>query len=274
MFPHGGIAPPLFLSCVPCVRGSGAAARIDRNERVNALARLESWLQAVVEGPARWLTGQRIQPVEIARRLAVAMDDGILVTGDRPLAPNRYVATLAEADYAPIAGIVESLQREFERFVADEATGRGYRLAGPAHVEVRLDTAYPAGRVTIIATHDAPQREVPTVTRAMPTSPRVATGVVVEALGNVWPIADGRRYVVGRDAACDIVLDHDSVSRTHAVIVRTNMRGQKTPAVSVVDQGSTNGTWVDGTLVSDAVVLPGVPVRFGTVDVTVRGFSK
>jgi hypothetical protein len=180
------------------------------------------------------------------------------------------VATLGEADHAPLAGIVASLQREFERFVDAEAIGRGYRLAGPARVELRLDTAHPAGRVTIIATHDAPEAEVPAVTRTLRTlAARPAFTIVMQAMGRSWSLVPGRRFVVGRDASCDILLDHDSVSRTHASVALTAVRGKTTPAVSIVDEGSTNGTWVDGQSITDAVVLPGVTLRFGTVDVKV-----
>ena len=237
---------------------------------VDALGRLESWLQAVVEGPARWLTGQRLQPVEIARQLVVAMDDGILVTGERPLAPNRFVATLGEPDHAPLAGITGSLERELERFVEAEASGRGYRLAGPPRVELRLDAAHASGRVTVVATHDAPSDTTPAPTRALqslPRSPR-AVGIVLRAGGASWSLGPGDRLVVGRDATCDIVLDDDTVSRRHASVAFTTVRG-KVVAVEVEDLGSTNRTQVDGWVVASGVVLPGSTLRFGDIDVQV-----
>ena len=238
--------------------------------QVEALARLESWLQALVEGPARWLTGQRLQPVEIARQLSVAMDDGILVTGDQPLAPNRYAVTLGEADHAPLAGIMDSLQREFERFVDAEASGRGYRLAGPPRVDLRLEIAHPSGRVTVVATHDSPPPGEPAPTRALQTimHPRPASAIVLQALGKSWPLVAGDRLTVGRDPSSDIVLDHESVSRTHASIAFTMVRG-KTPAIEVDDRGSRNRTWLDGREIDSAVVLPGATLTFGSVEMKV-----
>ena len=262
-------------SCVPCVRGTGSDSLPLGVRHVDALARLESWLQTLVEGPARWLTGQRLQPVEIARQLSVAMDDGILVTGDRPIAPNRYVVTLGEADHAPLAGIMDPLRREFERFVEAEASGRGYRLGGPPRVELRLDTAHPSGRATVVATHDAPPTDDPTVTRALHTLPRPrrTPSIVLRAMGKTWSLAQGDRFVVGRDASSDIVLDDVSVSRTHALITFAMFRG-KIPALEVEDRGSTNRTWVDGRIVDSAVILPGEALRFGSVEVLVTDGSS
>ena len=48
-----------------------------------------------------------------------------------------------------------------------------------------------------------------------------------------------RTYVVGRDPGCDVHLDHHSVSRLHADIVRLPAGG-----LHVTDRGSTNGTFV------------------------------
>jgi pSer/pThr/pTyr-binding forkhead associated (FHA) protein len=44
---------------------------------------------------------------------------------------------------------------------------------------------------------------------------------------------------VGRDLACDIVLDIPKVSRRH-------LRVRLGPVVELEDLGSTNGTWVEG----------------------------
>ncbi len=247
---------------------------------MSALTRLESWLQAAVEGPARWLTGQRVQPVEIARRLVVAMDDAILVTGDRPLAPNRYEVTVAEADHAAMAGIVDALQREFERFVETEASGRGYRLAGAPRVVIGVAAGHPSGRATVVATHEAPPPgEAPGATRVMPVvEARPASGRVpapvagsltLSALdGATWQVARGTRLDVGRDRACHVVLEDGSVSRRHATVAWTEVASTG-PALEIEDLDSTNGTVVDGRRVRHAVVRPGGLVQFGDVSMRV-----
>jgi DNA-binding winged helix-turn-helix (wHTH) protein len=73
--------------------------------------------------------------------------------------------------------------------------------------------------------------------------------------------------IVGRDPLCDVFLDLPGVSRRHA-IVRVNSRER---AVVLQDLGSTNGTLVRGTPVTQMTELnDGDVVTVGSVDVTVR----
>jgi pSer/pThr/pTyr-binding forkhead associated (FHA) protein len=56
--------------------------------------------------------------------------------------------------------------------------------------------------------------------------------------------------VVGRNAGCDLRLDHKSVSKQHCVLVKTD------GLVLLRDLGSTNGTRVNGQRVRRAALLP------------------
>ncbi len=62
---------------------------------------------------------------------------------------------------------------------------------------------------------------------------------------------------VGRDPANDVVVPEGSVSRRHARLVR------REPGWAVVDLGSANGTFIDSTRVSDAMLKTGQELRFG-----------
>jgi two-component system, cell cycle response regulator len=62
-------------------------------------------------------------------------------------------------------------------------------------------------------------------------------------IGKQWPI-DRADLLIGRDAVCDINIVEKSLSKRHAKIVKDG------DEVSIVDQGSTNGTEVAGTKLS------------------------
>ena len=64
---------------------------------------------------------------------------------------------------------------------------------------------------------------------------------------------------IGRNEANDFVVEHSSVSSTHCQV---NVQGAK---VIIKDLGSTCGTFVNATLVEEAVLRPGQTVRLGEV---------
>lgn len=72
---------------------------------------------------------------------------------------------------------------------------------------------------------------------------------------------DGYEQVsIGRGPDNDIVLDHTSLSGSHAVI--RNLGG----VFQLEDLGSTNGTYVNGGAISEEVLSHGARVQFGTVE--------
>lgn len=72
------------------------------------------------------------------------------------------------------------------------------------------------------------------------------------------------KALAGRDASCDVIVADKSVSRRHAYLER---RGE---AWAVVDQGSANGTFLDGKPVSESVLRHGQELRFGMVSLRVE----
>ena len=89
--------------------------------------------------------------------------------------------------------------------------------------------------------------------RASTPSPAVRQGVrlPLELVGE-------RPLVLGRSRYCDVTLRNDTVSRTHAELRRLH------DGWSLRDLGSSNGTWIDGRLVTGAErVTPGQQVALG-----------
>jgi DNA-binding NtrC family response regulator len=72
-----------------------------------------------------------------------------------------------------------------------------------------------------------------------------------------------RPVVVGAHASCDLVLADPQVSRRHAELSVTP------EGIRLRDLGSTNGTWYQGTRVTDVVVPAGATLRFGGTSVRV-----
>jgi adenylate cyclase len=73
-------------------------------------------------------------------------------------------------------------------------------------------------------------------------------------------VTGGRAFLVGRSASCDLSVQDPTVSRRHAELELVG------PGVRVKDLGSTNGTYLDGVRVIDALATLGSHVAFGKVD--------
>ena len=71
-------------------------------------------------------------------------------------------------------------------------------------------------------------------------------------------------YSIGRNPHCDIFLSHVTVSRKHAIIQIED------GVMTVKDNGSTNGTWVNGSIVPEAVLNEGDVLQIGAFVMTVE----
>jgi hypothetical protein len=93
-------------------------------------------------------------------------------------------------------------------------------------------------------------------------------GLALE-FGRRLHVVGARPFVIGRSATADLVVDHGSVSRLHARIVRGR------DGFEVLDLDSRNGVFVDGERVrGSAPVYPGVTLKLGEVSLPVRGARR
>lgn len=76
--------------------------------------------------------------------------------------------------------------------------------------------------------------------------------------GGEVPLEEGREYVVGRSSECDMVLVEDMISRAHATFI------VKDGQVILKDNGSTNGSFVNGARIQECVLAENDRVLLGT----------
>ncbi len=75
-------------------------------------------------------------------------------------------------------------------------------------------------------------------------------------------------FTIGKDLSCDVVLDYRFISGKHLKISITD------EAIHVVDQHSTNGTWLGGVRVFEANVPLHTTLRVGETEVTLEPVAK
>lgn len=105
---------------------------------------------------------------------------------------------------------------------------------------------------TAVPSENVPS-EADTRVRAMP--PKVVLrGVSGAQFGRIVPVRG--RLTIGRGTECDLALDEPEMSRKHALIENNG------DGIYLRDLGSSNGTFVNGVQVRDAVLHPGDQIAF------------
>lgn len=204
----------------------------------------------------------KVQPVELASAVRRELDDRAAVLGrGRTLVPNAFTLSLSGADYDRLAEWEEALCDELVAGAVAHADKQRYAFVGPVTVTLSRDDDLDVGLIEVSSR---------TVKGAVaPATARTSTGgrPVIEVDGRPF-VLNGPVTTVGRGSEADIVLDDSGVSRTHAEL-RVDTSGDS-PVLSVLDLGSTNGTYVDEKPVDHQVLRAGDTVTIGRSSLVVR----
>ena len=170
--------------------------------------------------------------------------------------PNSYRIHLSQSDQERFGGLIPALRHEFAALLRKNAAERHWQFPGPLVVDFLGDPAVESGRFEVFAEHDAdavappPEpgpRDVVRLLGAQPGSPPTKE----------WVLSSGR-LVAGRLPSCDLSLNDQNASRRHAEFV------QRDDGWWIVDLDSTNGTFVNGSLVKERRLSYGDRIQIGS----------
>jgi len=239
---------------------------------MSVLRNLEAKLEGLVEGAFSRAFKSRVEPVELARKLAKEMDEHKTVSVSRTYVPNDYTIYLSPGDREQFASYEEALCKELSDYLLEHARSEGLALVTRPGVAFRTDERLGLGEFGIQAQLVRPPEEEggePSQGEAGHTmvysADSEARRLVEPAhAGRALLVGDGRRTVltgasldVGRSRGCDLVIDDPNVSRRHAELRREGERWV------VADLGSTNGIKVNGQRVSEAALDAGDEITLG-----------
>lgn len=247
------------------------------------LSDFEERIGGALEGMFAGVFRSPVQPVEIARSLAKAMDDGRTLGVGKVYAPLGFTVALSPEDDENFGSFSTTLAGELATFLADHARERGYHLAAQPHVTFAVHDDLRLGRFRVSAELAAPEYAAPDVGMPVSSHPAMAPGaasagaesapahvpsaavsapsVTVGSTGREV-VLTGSTCVVGRLSTSGIRLADANVSREHAAFVR-DAQGW-----AIEDLASTNGTLLNGEPVSRAHLEDGDVVEIGLTRLT------
>jgi len=204
----------------------------------------ERRVERLVEGTFARAFRSGLRPVELGRRITREMDDNRSVdVRGRTVVPNHFTVSLAADDEQQLADITDTLVRELSDAAREHARDEGYTFLGPVNVELAVDDSMHTGAFQIEGRMREGAGGAGAGSLVLPTGERVVLGEYT--------------VTMGRNPDSTIVLADPNVSRAHAEV-----RPQGTGFV-VVDLGSTNGSKVNGSKISEHPLIDGDEIVLG-----------
>ncbi|MBX3284859.1 MAG: DUF3662 domain-containing protein [Actinobacteria bacterium] len=260
----------LVVLLVGAVVGFAGSRRLRRPDRAAQAASVARAVGGTL-GTRRGLSAPELQRAcfsEMVRHVRVTRQG-------RTHAPSGYLLSLHPDDLA----VVDEARRWFTEGLADAlqqaARDNGWVLDGPVEIDFQADPARHRGVPGALVTSADPDPTPPPPPAPPPAAPAPRTSapgrtfVLVRAdTGERIPLRDP--LTIGRSRDRDVTVDDGRVSRAHARVER--LRG----GWAVVDEGSANGTTVDGEAVvphRPHALRPGSVIGVGPVELRVAAVA-
>jgi Protein of unknown function (DUF3662)/Inner membrane component of T3SS, cytoplasmic domain len=241
---------------------------------VSVLRNLEAKIEGIVEGAFSRAFKSRVQPVELARKLAKEMNENQTVSISRVYVPNQYTVFLSPGDREQFEGYEDALKKELSDYLLEYARDEGLALVTRPSIDFKTDERLSLGEFGIATQLIQPEEAEEEAGAAAQADfghtmvyspdrearrlvPPASTGRAFLVGGGKRLVLSGNRVLIGRSRECDFMLDDPNVSRQHAELRR------EAEGWVVADLGSTNGVKVNGNRVREAGLRPGDEITLG-----------
>ncbi len=211
-----------------------------------------------------------VKPLQLGRKLLQVVDSERDVDAQgRRVVPNSYLIQLSPEDREGFADVEPTLLQELTVALREYISQEGYHVEGKARVARRTNPDLRRGKFEVDCRNITPEAAPPEAPAEAPAPLLTVVPSAFDRPPAVLSLPNGQRielheghYILGRHLENDIVLNDTNVSRKHAEFVCA--AGE----VVVRDLGSTNGTKVNGVLITGEQLLQhGDVVNFGTAQV-------
>ena len=245
---------------------------------MSVLRNLEAKIGGLVEGAFNRAFKSRVEPVELARKLAKEMEEQKTISVSHTYVPNHYRVFLSPQDREQFDSYETALRKELSDYLLEHARAERLALTSRPAIEFLTDDRLGLGEFGIqtqLLTDDAPEaEEAPSqgdfghtmvyspdrAARPLDSGPPASSARAVLAGEGRRTVLDGSRMVLGRSQEADIVINDANISRRHAEL-RNDGDGW-----TIVDLGSTNGLKVNRRRVGQARLRHGDRLTLGVTD--------
>ena len=217
--------------------------------------KLESQLQALIEGAFARLFGRTVRARDLALLLRRTMEDSAV----QYRVPDSYQILLNPDTLKPFVGQYPDLPDRFAALIVEFSAQSGYQLHSRPQVELLADSQLAGHEVLITASHsldaDGQTTAMQPATIAAPSPPYRPTLHIIKET-KVVPLTQSL-INIGRESSNDIVIRDARVSRHHLQLRK------RFGAYTLFDVNSRGGTLVNDTAVREHRLQDGDVIHIG-----------
>jgi hypothetical protein len=240
------------------------------------LDRIEDLIENLLEGVFRRNNPSPIQPIEIGRKLLKVMEGNKRVSIAKTYVPNQYQIYLNPNQLIEFESLKQTLAQELKGVLQQKAEKENLSFIGNLWIDFTADPDLDLGAIRIEAgfleqsesetgefSVTAPQADFGhTQIFSIPDKIKKQAHLVIENHEHEYVHSlSGGRQSLGRSHKCDIVIKDQNVSRVHAWL--ESVDGQW----KLIDNESTNGTFVNNQRIGEQVLQSGDQIRVGTTTI-------
>ena len=228
------------------------------------LDNVEKRLDRIVNGSFSKAFKAQIQPVEIAAALQHEIDMRAKNQDGRVVAPNRFEIGLSEEDHNRLASFLPGLVAELSSLVKKYSVDQRYATVDQPDVWFTINADLHVGDIAISSESALRQSTAVPADPASAREPLIPAAVTAPQITPHLRSTDGTDFPlnqsvikIGRGNDADIQITDTGISRIHCSIVLGSQ-------VIIKDNGSTNGTLVDGKKITEAPLNEGSIIQIGS----------
>lgn len=247
---------------------------------MNILERIEGAVETLIEGVFRNRFKGRIQPMEIGRSLIRAMESQKQISISKTYVPNDFKVYLHPDEISQLSSLRFTLAQELKGVLQEKAEKEKLSFIGEVNITFAERETVDHGTIEIEASfceaaelddRNTDQETAFVADTKMFKVPETLKGAqlnVEEGTGSPTTIELTSDVKVGRSNLCELTVNDNNVSRVHCRLVKSDGHWK------LLDENSTNGTYVNGVRARDKTLKDGDQIQLGTTILRFREPSQ
>lgn len=237
------------------------------------LKKIEKKLENAVEGFFAKGFKSKVEPVELGKKMALAMLNNKVVALKKVWAPNEFTINLSPEDNKQYEAYQKELADELQDFLIQEATAEGLSMIGRPKITFKKDNTLSKGQFDInVKVSEELEKEISKTkdgaTELIPIEEIVKAQsarhyVQLEPSMIEYDLSEGR-IVIGRSVSNNIAIPDPALSRHHFEIFIEGIEAV------IKDLGSTNGTMVNEKKIKSLVLKNKDEIKAGETTLIYR----